>query len=81
MEQNADDLGQSAATVKQTQHMAWLKAYREEYAGKYVPLDGNRLVGADATIREAHEQAPRQEVERPFIAHISSANDAPFGGW
>jgi hypothetical protein len=66
---------------KREQHMAWLKAHREEYAGKYVALDGDRLVGAGATIREAHEQARRQGVEHPFLTHISSVNDAPFGGW
>jgi len=27
------------------------------------------------------EQARRQGVERPFLTHISSVNDAPFGGW
>jgi hypothetical protein len=33
------------------------------------------------TIREAHEQSRRHGVERPFLTHISSVNDAPFGGW
>jgi predicted membrane GTPase involved in stress response len=66
---------------KMAQHMAWLKAHREEFAGQYVALDGDRLVGVGATIREAHEQARLQGVESPFITHISSVNDAPFGGW
>jgi len=33
------------------------------------------------TIREAHEQARQHGVERPFLTHISSVKDAPFGGW
>jgi len=66
---------------KKAQHMVWLKAHREEYAGQYVALDGDRLVGAGATISEAQEQARQQGVERPFLTRISSANDAPFGGW
>jgi len=80
-EQSEAGADQNAASVKRAQHMAWLKAHREEYAGQYVALDGDRLVGAGATIREAHEQARRQGVEHPFLTHISSANDAPFGGW
>jgi len=72
---------QSATDAIRAQHMAWLKAHREEYAGRYVALDGDRLAGADATIREAHDQARQQGVERPFLTHISSAADAPFGGW
>src|SRR5262245_55881126 len=79
--QSEADADQKAAAVKRAQHMAWLKAHREEYAGQYVALDGDRMVGAGATIREAHEQARRQGVERPFLTHISSVNDAPFGGW
>ena len=80
-EQSEADVDQTAAAIKRAQHMAWLKAHREEYAGQYVALDGDRLVGTGVTIREAHEQARRQGVERPFLTHISSVNDAPFGGW
>lgn len=80
-EQSEADTDQTTAAVKRTQHMTWLKAHREEYAGQYVALDGDRLVGAGATLREACEQARRQGVERPFLTHISSANAAPFGGW
>jgi hypothetical protein len=75
----AVDHNDSAA--KRKQQMDWLKAHREEYAGQYVALDGDRLIGVGATIREAHEQARRHGVERPFLTHISSVNDAPFGGW
>lgn len=70
-----------AMSAKRAQHMAWLKAHREEYAGKYVALDGDRLVGFGASIQEARDQARRQGVDKPFIAHVSSANDVPFGGW
>ena len=70
-----------AMSATRAQHMAWLKAHREEYAGQYVALDGERLVGSGSTIREAREQARRQGIEHPFLTHISSANEAPFGGW
>lgn len=69
------------AAQQRAQHLAWLKAHREEYAGQYVALDGDRLVGNAATIREAREQARQHGVEHPFLTHISSANEAPFGGW
>jgi hypothetical protein len=73
--------GNAEKDQKRAQHMAWLKAHREEYAGQYVALDGDRLVGSGATIRQAHDQAISQGVEHPFLTHISSASDAPFGGW
>jgi len=70
-----------APAEKRARRMAWLKAHREEYAGQYVALDGDRLVGSGATIREAHNQARRHGVPDPFLTHVSSASDAPFGGW
>lgn len=66
---------------KRAAHMAWLKAHREEFAGKYVALDGERLVGSGPSIREAREEARRQGIDRPFLVHVSSEHDAPFGGW
>jgi hypothetical protein len=72
---------EAAAARKRAQHMAWLKAHREQYVGRYVALDGDRLVGSGATIREAHDEARQLGVDHPFLTHISSASDAPFGGW
>ena len=67
--------------LKRAQHLAWLKAHREEYADKYVALDGDRLVGYGSSIREANEQAGREGVNHAFLVHVSSVNNAPFGGW
>jgi len=69
------------SALKRDLHLAWLKAHREEYAGKYVALDGDRLVGNGPNIREAHEQARQTGVDNPFLVHVSSESDAPFGGW
>src|SRR5436853_4025273 len=55
-----------AAAKRRAQHLVWLKSHREEYAGQYVALDGDRLVGSGATLREAQEQARQHGVERPF---------------
>ena len=63
---------------KQTE---WLKAHREEYAGRYVALVGDKLVGVGATIREAHEQAKANGIAEPLLAFVSSEKDVPFGGW
>ena len=71
----------SATANNRAQHLTWLKAHREEYAGQYVALDGDRLAGSGATLREAHEQAQMQGVAQPFLVHVSSEQVAPFGGW
>ncbi len=57
--------------VKRRQ-LEWLKKNREKYAGQYVALDGDRLVGHGATIREANEQAKKNGVKNPFLVRVFS---------
>ena len=61
--------------------MEWLKLHREEFAGQYVALDGEVLVGHGATIREAHQQAKERGVENPFLVRLTSENEVLFAGW
>ncbi len=62
------------------ERMNWLRKNREKYAGKYVALEGSRLVGAGKTIREAHEQAKENGVKSPFLIRVSSENEILSGG-
>jgi hypothetical protein len=80
-EMEAPGTDQNIVAIKRAQHLAWLKAHREQYAGQYVALDGDRLAGCGSTIREAHEQARQQGVDEPFLVYVSSVEEAPFGGW
>ena len=82
--------GQKQAQTTPTKHddeevrrrrLDWLKAHREEYAGQYVALDGDVLVGHGATIGEAHEQAKRKGVQSPFLVRLTSEKEILFGGW
>jgi hypothetical protein len=59
----------------------WLKQNREKYAGKYVALSGNELVGEGKTLREAREKASEKGFPNPFVTFVYSENDVPFGGW
>ncbi len=52
--------------------LEWMKNNREKYAGQYVALDGDRLVGHGATIREANEQAKQNGVESAFLVRVFS---------
>jgi hypothetical protein len=61
--------------------LEWLKAHREEYAGQYVALLGDVLVGHGATIREAHEQAKQKGVQNPFLVRVTSEHEILFAGW
>jgi hypothetical protein len=70
-----------AAEIRRRQHSEWLKAHREEYAGQYVALDGDRLVGQGRTLKEASEQARQSGVANPFLVRVTSENEVLFGGW
>lgn len=61
--------------------LQWLKSHREEYAGRYVALHGDVLVGHGRTIREAHDQAEKNGVMRPFLVRVSSETEILFAGW
>ncbi len=61
--------------------LAWIKAHREEYAGQYVALSGDVLVGAGRTIREAHEQARAKGITHPFLVRLTSEHETLSAGW
>lgn len=65
---------------KREQHMAWLKAHREEYSGRYVALDGDQLMGDGRTIREATERAKDNGCESPFLVYVLSSEVVADGG-
>jgi hypothetical protein len=51
-------------------HLEWLKANRNEYAGRYVALDGDRLLAHAETMQEIHEQLKGKETENVFIVKV-----------
>jgi hypothetical protein len=69
------------ADLKRRQVIEWLQAHREEYAGSYVALDGDRLIGQGKTMLEACEQAHRRGVTKPFLMRVTSENEVLFAGW
>ena len=59
----------------------WIQAHREEYAGNYVALAGDRLVGIGRTIREANEQAKEKGCKNPFLVRLTSEQEILSAGW
>jgi len=59
----------------------WLKTHCEEYAGQYVALVGDTLVGHGRTMREANEQARKNGANDPFLVHLTSESEVLFAGW
>lgn len=70
----------NGSPLNAAKHLAWLKAHREEYSGKYVALVGDKLVGTGETRRAALEEAKRDGVDDPFIVFVLSENVIADGG-
>jgi len=64
-----------------SREMRWLAEHREEYAGQWVALDGERLLASGANAREVYDAARRSGVELPLVVQVESPDELPFGGW
>jgi len=59
----------------------WLRQHRDEYAGQYVALKGDRLVAHAESLRELHHLVRESGIRRPLFVRIESPDELPFGGW
>ena len=59
----------------------WLHQHREEYAGQWVALDGDRLLSHGSDGRQVLGEARRACVDIPFVVRVESSDELPFGGW
>lgn len=67
-----ENLSEKTTEEIKRRQLEWLKNNREKYAGQYVALDSENLVGYGATLREATEQATRKNVKNPFVFRVFS---------
>lgn len=75
------DQDEKEQVLHRVQQMEWLKANREAFAGQYVALSENKLVGYGKTMRDAHEQARQNGVETPILIRVTSEQEILSGGW
>jgi len=71
----------SGPSISGKREQEWIESHWREYAGRWVALDGSRLLAADASAREALEKARALGASSPFLVHVTEPSDLPFGGW
>jgi len=62
--------------------LRWIAEHQEEYAGKWVALDGDVLLASGSSAREVYEVVDRLTgATIPLVVQIQPKNSLPFGGW
>lgn len=59
----------------------WLAEHGREYAGKWVALDGDRLLAHGENAREVYAAVRDSGVRLPLVVHVNPPDQLPFGGW
>ena len=71
----------TATAVDFSKTAAWLEQHRLEYIGKWVVLDGDRLIGSGDDPAPIVAEARSQEVQLPFVEFIGDDSSPFLGGW
>ncbi|HLG14884.1 MAG TPA: DUF5678 domain-containing protein [Blastocatellia bacterium] len=67
--------------IDRSRELAWLAAHREEYAGQWVVLEGNRLVGHGDNPMPIVDKARAEGIECPFVIHVRAESGPFIGGF
>jgi Family of unknown function (DUF5678) len=67
--------------IDRSREMAWIAAHQEEYAGQWVVLDGDRLIGHGDDPLPIVEKARQEGIDRPLIMHLRKETGPFMGAW
>jgi hypothetical protein len=67
--------------IDRSREMAWIAEHQEEYAGQWVVLDGDRLIGHGDDPVPIVEKARQEGIDRPLIMHLRKETGPFMGGW
>jgi predicted DNA-binding antitoxin AbrB/MazE fold protein len=76
--------GDAAAALNynpRTQEFEWLRVSGPKYAGKYVAIEGDRLVGVGDSVSSVLKQARDKGSPHPLVHHVPKGPSLPFAGW
>jgi hypothetical protein len=62
------------------QELQWLADHREEYAGRWVALRGNRLVAVGDSAAAVYRQVGQRD-DAPLVVQVEPRQPLPFAGW
>ena len=67
-----EQTGESAEErqIRRQKSIAWIKSHREEYGGKYVALDGDKLIAVGEKYGDALKLAIKAGYKNAFIGNV-----------
>ena len=60
---------------------AWIQQRRDEYAGQWVALDGDRLIASGSSAKEVYAAARAAGVADALIVKVEARDALPFAGF
>ena len=79
---NGEGNGSQAEGTRSAKSLRWLQENREKYSGRWVALDGDRLIASGSTAKEVYSKAKAESIEIPFVELVTEEESGPFtGGW
>jgi hypothetical protein len=62
--------------------LRWIEKNRRKYLGKWVCLDGERLISFGDDAKQVYAEAKNKGIKTPFIEQVREEENAPYwGGW
>jgi len=65
---------------RQMSELSWLETHREQFAGRWVALEGNALLAVGDSGREVYAAIAHHE-GAPLVTRIEPEEQLPFAGW
>jgi predicted DNA-binding antitoxin AbrB/MazE fold protein len=76
-----DELDPKATFGAREREQEWLRVNGPRYAGKWLAIEGDQLVGVGDNARVVLEQARANGIAHPLLVQIPNDPQLPFGGW
>ena len=65
---------------RQMSELSWLETHREQFAGRWVALEGSVLLAVGDSAREVYAAIARRE-GAPLVTRVEPEEQLPFAGW